>query len=313
MSNPFKGIEQLTSTSPRISSNLIRQHVPCNLCGSEARQPFCPENGRNLMQCQNCGLIYVSPRVDANELYALYGETYFHNDESGVVGYTNYLADEANIRKTARRRMKHLERFVQPGKMLDIGCAVGFFLDEAHQRGWQVQGLDVSAYAVQYVKERFGFDAQHGSFTDLAISPGTLDLITLWDVIEHVPDPKAYVQKAAALLRPGGIIALATPDVESLPAKLTGKRWVGYKLSEEHLYYFSINTLKRMLTEAGFEILDVRHVGKYVTTRLFLDRLGMYLPPLAKLLALAEHTFKLSERSLYVNPFDIVAITARKR
>lgn len=314
-------LEKSSATSPdraapRISEEIARSHIPCNLCGSEARSPFCPENGLGLVQCDTCGLVYVSPRPAADELYALYGETYFHNDDSGVVGYTDYIRDEPNIRKTFAGRLTRIERFLKGavrGRALDVGCAAGFFLDVARQRGWTVEGLDVSGFAVHYVQERFGYPAQNGSLTALDYAHESFDLITMWDVIEHVPDPKAYIARAAQLLKPGGLIALATPNVDSLPAKLAGRRWVGYKLSEEHVYYFSVKTLRRMLDEAGFEVLEVRHVGKYVTLRLFLDRLGMYFPWLAKPLALVERTFNLSEKSLYVNPFDIVSVTARKR
>lgn len=299
--------------SPRVSEAVARKHIACNLCGSDRRESFCPENGLGLVKCQECGLVYVSPRPDPNELYALYGETYFHNDESGTVGYMNYVKDEPNIRKTFAGRLKRLARFIQPGKMLDVGCAAGFFLDEAAKAGWQVQGMDVSSFAVEYTKNRFGYDARLGSLTDQDYPAGAYDLVTMWDVIEHVPDPKMYIEQAAKLLRPGGVIALATPDVDSLPARLTGPRWVGYKLSEEHVYYFSTQTLSRMLEEAGFEVVDARHVGKYVTLRLFLDRLGMYAPFLSRLLTLAERAFKLSSWSLYVNPYDIVAVTARKK
>ena len=229
------------------------------------------------------------------------------------MGYSRYVRDEANIRKTFARRLRYLSRFIQPGRLLDVGCAAGFFLDEAQRLGWQVQGLDVSAFAAQYARERFGCDVRQGSLLDQDYAPESFDLISMWDVIEHVPDPKAYIQHSARLLRAGGLITLATPDVDSIPARLTGRRWVGYKLSEEHVYYFSIKTLSRMLDESGFEIVDVRHVGKYVTLRLFIDRLGMYVPPLANALALAERTLHLSERSLYINPLDIMAITARKR
>lgn len=303
----------ITGTSPRVATHIPRRDIPCNLCGSQDHKPFCPENGRGLVQCQHCGLVYVNPRPDPQELYALYGETYFQNDESGVVGYADYLRDEPHIRRTFAGRLRWLQKWVQPGRLLDVGCAAGFFLDEAQQRGWQVEGLDVSAFAVGYVQQRFGYPVQHGSLTQLDHPAESYDLITLWDVIEHVPDPKAYVEKSAQLLRKGGLISLATPDVDSLPARLTGKRWVGYKLSEEHVYYFSVQTLRRMLDEAGFDVIDVRHVGKYVTLRLFLDRLGMYSPLLAKVGQLFERLFKLSERALYVNPMDIVAITARKR
>jgi 2-polyprenyl-3-methyl-5-hydroxy-6-metoxy-1,4-benzoquinol methylase len=279
-------------------------------------KPFCPENERGLVQCSSCGLVYVSPRPDPTELYALYGESYFHNDDSGTVGYTNYLKDEGNIRKTFKRRLARIERFVSKahkGKLLDVGCATGFFLSVADQAGWQVQGLDVSHFAAKYAAETFGFDVQQGSLLELHYPERAYDLITMWDVIEHVPDPKAYVEHIATLLKPGGLFSLATPDVDSLPAKLTGKRWVGYKLSEEHVYYFAPSTLTQMLNEAGFDVVDTYHVGKYVTVSLFLNRLSMYTPLLAKLGQWIENTFKLSEKSVYVNPFDIVAITARKR
>lgn len=299
--------------SPRVRAEVTRRHIPCNLCGSSEHRPYCPENQRHLVQCQSCGLIYVSPRPDPNELYALYGESYFHNDDSGTVGYTNYLRDEANIRKTFERRLKRVERFVSPGRVLDVGCATGFFLAQAHQRGWQVQGLDISNFAIDYVRNRFGFEAQCGSLLDQDLPPESFDLITLWDVIEHVPDPKAYVARIAALLKPGGVFALATPDIDSLPARLTGKRWVGYKLSEEHVYYFAPKTLKRLLDDAGMDVVDSYHVGKYVTLNLFLNRLNMYTPLLARIGMWAEQRFHLSDRSLYVNPFDIIAVTARKR
>lgn len=287
--------------------------VPCNQCGSQDVHPFLPSNGLGLVQCANCRLVFVGSRPEASDLYALYDESYFHNDESGIVGYSHYLKDEANIRKTFARRLRRLEQFVQPGKLLDVGCAAGFFLDEAHKHGWQVQGVDVSNFVVQYARERFGYDVRQGSLLDQDYPTGDYDLVTLWDVIEHVPDPKAYIAEIATLLKPGGILSLATPDIESIPARLTGTRWVGYKLSEEHVYYFSQQTLSRLLESAGFEIVRVQHVGKYVTLRLFLDRLSMYSSLLASLLSRAERAFKLSEWSLLVNPLDIISITARKR
>jgi len=305
-------------TSPRIDTQVERNHVPCNLCQSENRQPYCPENGRGLVQCLNCGLVYVSPRPDPNELYALYGETYFKNDDDGTVGYHDYIADERNIRKSFNRRLDRLHSFIQPvggnNKLLDVGCAVGFFMDEASKRGWQVAGVDVSGFAIDYIKGRFGHDAYNLSILDeTPFIEGSYRLITLWDVIEHVPDPKGHIEQIARLLQPGGIVALMTPDVQSLPARLTGKRWIGYKLSDEHVYYFDVKTLTRMLNEAGFDVVDVRHEGKFVTMRLFLDRLGFYVPWLARPLQALERTFKLSEQSTYVNPFDIVWMVARKR
>lgn len=300
--------------TPHISDNVERHAVAvCNLCGGTKTQPFCPENGRGLVQCDECGLVYVAEQPVADELYALYGETYFKNDDSGEVGYTDYIKDERNIRKTVNRRFDHIEKFVKPGRLLDVGCAMGFFIDEASKRGWQVEGQDISHYATEYVMNRFGHTAHHGSLLQLELPQGAYDLVTMYDVIEHVPDPKGYMQRVAELVKSGGVFELATPDVGSIPARMTGKRWIGYKLSDEHVYYFSVQTLTRMLDEAGFDVEHVRHIGKHITMNLFLDRLGFYAPWLSRPLQWLERTFKLSTRSFYVNPFDIVAITARKR
>lgn len=303
----------LQETIPSTVSAPARTRITCNLCGSTHSQPFCPSNGRGLVQCTGCGLVYVGERPSVDHLYDLYDASYFRNENSGEVGYTDYAQDEGNIRRTFTRRFAHIERFVQPGRLLDVGCALGFAIDVASQRGWQVEGMDISQHAVDYVSERFGHPVHLGSLDNLELEAGAYDLVTMWDVIEHVPDPKAYVASAARLLRSGGVLELATPDVGSVPARFSGRRWIGYKLSEEHIYYFSQATLRRMLDEAGFDVLHVRHTGKYVTLRLFLDRLGFYVPVLARGLALVERAFRLSEKSLYVNPFDIVAITARKR
>jgi 2-polyprenyl-3-methyl-5-hydroxy-6-metoxy-1,4-benzoquinol methylase len=307
--------QEITPKSPRVSDTAERRAILlCNLCGNATNTPYCPENGRGLLQCNQCGLVYVGQRPSAQELYALYGETYFHNDQSGEVGYSNYIGDEANIRKTAHRRLKFVEQFIpQKGRLLDVGCAMGFVLDVAHERGWQVAGLDVSQFATEYVQKRFGHTAYNVGVTELDKPDGTYDMITMYDVIEHVPDPKANMQKIAQLLRKGGIYELATPDVGSVPAWLTGKQWIGYKMEDEHVYYFSVDTLTKMLNDAGFDVIHVRHVGKYVTMRLFLDRLGFYMPFISKPLQWLERQFKLSSWSFYVNPFDIVAITAKKR
>jgi len=305
---------EIVSTAPRLSEDVSRRAIPaCNLCGGVTSVPYCPQNGRGLVQCVSCGLVYVGQQPDAEALYTLYGASYFKNDHSGEVGYTNYAADEPNIRRTAHKRLAHIERFMPRGRLLDVGCALGFIMDVAHERGWQVEGLDVSQFAVETVRARWGYTAYHGSLTEQNLPSAAYDAITMYDVIEHVPDPRAYMQEAARLLRPGGIYELATPDVGSIPARLTGKRWIGYKLADEHVYYFSVATLTRMLNDAGFDVVHVRHVGKHVTLRLFLDRLGFYVPLLARPLQWLERTFKLSQRSFYVNPLDIVAITARRR
>lgn len=282
---------------------------PCNLCGSDSREPFVREG---LIRCRDCGLVCVSNFPEPEQLEALYGEAYYRNRNSRALGYSDYFADEANIRRTARRRLKQLQRHQRMGRLLDVGCATGFFLDEARKAGWTVTGLDLSQYAAQYARQELGLDVRQGTL-DSSLAAASQDLVTLWDVIEHVTDPAETIRQAWRILREDGVISLATPDVESFPARLAGKSWVGYKLSGEHVTFFSRQTLNQMLEAAGFEVVQAGHIGKHVTLALFRDRLGMYFPTLARIIKTAEDLSGLSTLSLYVNPFDIVQVTARKR
>ena len=301
---PFRAVRPAGAVAPGEPAR------PCNLCGSLNRERFVRDG---LLRCQECELVYVASHPHQNDLGELYGESYYRSENSRELGYTDYVADEANIRRTARRRLQRLQRHVRTGDLLDVGCATGFFLDEARQAGWSTSGLDLSDFAVQYARREFGLEVLCGTLESVKLPAESLDLVTLWDVIEHVPDPAGCIREAWRLLREDGVITLATPDVASIPARLAGKSWVGYKLSGEHITFFSKRTLIRMLEAAGFEVLQTGHIGKHVPLALFRDRLGMYFPPLAGLLKVAEDLTGLSALSLYVNPFDIVQVTARKR
>lgn len=303
--------EESLLTAPLVRSEVDADTIrPCKLCGSLSRVPFVRED---LARCPQCGLVTVSSHPEQNELNALYGESYYNSGNSRQLGYTDYVADEANIRRSARRRLRQLQRHTQGGRLLDVGCATGFFLDEARKAGWRATGLDPSDFAVQYARQQFGLDVQCGTLESVELPAQSFDLVTMWDVIEHVSDPAGTIRLAGRLLREDGVITLATPDVDSVPARLAGSGWVGYKLSGEHVTFFSKRTLSQMLEDAGFTVLQTGHIGKHVPLALFRDRLGMYFPLLARLLRVAEDLAGLSALSLYVNPFDIIQVTARKR
>jgi len=148
--------------------------------------------------------------------------------------------------------------------------------------------------------------------SESAYEPGSFDVITMWDVIEHVTDPVAELRLVYDLLRPGGLLMLSTPDVGSLVAKATGPRWMGYKLAEEHLYYFDEKTISLALEKAAFEVLETRPIGKDVSLEFFAKRLRLYAPPAASALAWGLDRVGLGRASVYVNPRDIMAVVARK-
>jgi hypothetical protein len=134
----------------------------------------------------------------------------------------------------------------------------------------------------------------------------------MWDLIEHLRDPTGTLRRLAGALKEDGMLVLSTPDVESLPARVMGERWLGWQLRNEHLYYFSHTTLERMLNAVGLEVTEERHIGKHVTFDLFVDRLALYGRPAAALLRYVRRLFP-APLSFYVNPLDIICIYARLR
>lgn len=291
--------------------SFVNQH-PCSLCQNDAFAEMANPKLSHLCRCLTCGVVCVKRYPPEEELRAIYGETYFKNDESAVMGYDDYEQDRANILRTAARRLREIERRVPPGRLLDVGCALGFFLDEARRRGWTVEGIDISAHAARYAREKLDLPARSGLLRDAGFAKESFDVITMWDVIEHVRDPVAELSLCRDLLRPGGLVVLSTPDAGSPVARVTGARWMGYKLAEEHLYYFSRKTMTFALEKAGFQTQEIAGIGKDIDLAFFAKRLSMYTPRLAGALSHTLQRLHLEAKTLYVNPRDIMRVVARR-
>jgi len=286
---------------------------PCVVCGQVQPTALGPPELAHLARCRACGMVSVRDLPTEETLSLVYSESYFRSAESQLVGYDNYEADHLNIRRTSERRLRLIGRHSRPpGRLLDVGCALGFFLQQAQRQGWGVAGVDVSSYAVEYVKKHIGCEVYCGELDTTYYPEGTFDVVTMWDVIEHMRDPFVQLSHCHHVLRAGGILALSTPDISSLVARMTGPRWMGFKLADEHLHYFSRSTLRQLLGRAGFELVDSMHIGKHVTIRFFLKRLGMYAPKLAAMLSDVVRDSRLAHVPIYVNPRDIVCVVARK-
>ena len=204
----------------------------CVVCGSNATAAS-PLRA-DLVECRECGLVYRQNRFeDPGE----YSETYFVDG-----AYSDYSAERDPIFRSARRRLGMLERAVSGRRLLDVGCAAGYFLEAARARGWDVTGLELSRYALERARE-----------TDLPVHDGSIlappdfppfDVITLWDTIEHLVEPVVALVNARRLLRPNGVIAISTGDRKSVVAKVLGRRW---RLLNDptHNFFFDKNTLSR--------------------------------------------------------------------
>jgi 2-polyprenyl-3-methyl-5-hydroxy-6-metoxy-1,4-benzoquinol methylase len=232
----------------------------CDLCGSTSSELLYEKDGWPVVRCRSCELVFVGRELSSEDLIALYDETYY--EDPAAEGYGGYAAAEDRKRDHNRTLLAELERRIPAGRLLEVGCAYGFFLDEARHRGWEVQGLEPSAHAAAEASRRLGIEIPTTPLTEINVAPQSVDAVVMWDVIEHLPDPRETLRKAAALLRPGGVVALSTGDVGSSAARLHGVNW-SLMTPPWHQYYFSRTTLRRMLETTGFENVALSGDGSF--------------------------------------------------
>lgn len=293
------------------------ENVPCNLCGQNSAAQFLSIKGRAICKCPSCGLIYVNPRPTAGDLCGIYDASYFANRDncftSHYFGYYGYEENENEIKDSFRPRLKTIERLLgNKGRLLDIGCAMGFFLSVAREEGWQVYGTDVSEAAVKRAGQDHGGSVFCGTVDQAPLEPASFDAITMWDVVEHLPDPASTLRLVNRLLKKGGIFALVTPDAGSLPAMLLRSRWPEFRRVEEHIYFFSRKTLAAMLKKNGFEIVMAEGAGRIFTLPGLLSEMKIYNYTIFSGLSRLCSALGLSRVKIYVKPGYKFAMYARK-
>lgn len=202
-----------------------------------------------MLLCPGCGVLWQP--VDRRQPGApdSYDETYYH-------AWGDLKQARAVKMATFDRYLQALEKHLQPGNLLDVGCAMGYLLEAASLRGWEPFGVELSAHAAELAKERFGAERIYcGALQDASFAPGTFRAITLTDVLEHLPDPAGSLQICHGLLEPGGCLLLVTPRVGSLSQRILGRGWFQFK--HEHLQLFTLAALRTALESAGFRIVGL--------------------------------------------------------
>jgi SAM-dependent methyltransferase len=281
----------------------------CPLCGPGAPQrqryafpPFA------VVTCERCGLLFLSPRLAQERMLELYQDAaYYESDVTGR-GYDEYLAVRENWLRTFASRLRAIARHKPSGRSLDVGCGPGFFLDAAAARGYEAWGLDPSAYAVELARRTHGERVRQGVLEAAPFPPGHFDLLTAFDAFEHVYDPPGFLEAAHRLLAPGGVLAITTPDPTSLLARVSGRRWVSFKIPE-HVCYWSPETIRRALAPR-FEVLALTSAGQYATAG-FLLRRALRLGPQTPA-ALRPVVAALNRVSLYANNGSLTVVARRR-
>ncbi len=253
----------------------------------------------DIVRCPSCGHMQLDRLPSSGELSGAYAAA-----ESA-----DYIDEESGQRATARAALQAIERHRAIGDLLDLGCWVGFALDEARRRGWRPLGVEPSAFASSFARERMGLEVRMSELLDADLEPCTFDAAIMDDVLEHLPDPGHALDRVAELLRPDGVLHLALPDAGSPVARIMGRRW--WSVLPTHLHYFTRHSLCVLLERHGWTVLELRTAPKAFTVRYYLGRLAGYSRPLSvRLIALAQR-MAISERLWAPDFRDRMAVVAR--
>ena len=282
----------------------------CITCGPSAGSEHLYRKGAySILRCPLCGLIFASPHPGPDELMRLYSESFFQvgtkfASQTGSPGMVN-----------AERRVQRLlaNPDVARGRWLDVGCATGDFMMAARPHVGHIAGIEMSTFAAKQAHTRGLRDVTVGDFLEVNLDTKSIDVVTMWDVIEHVSDPLAILQRACGVLRDGGVLALSTGDIGSLFARVMGRFW-HLMIPPRHLYFFSPVTLRNLLEQAGFETVAVSKPGKLVPLDFVVWKLAFLFmpctgPAVLRLSALA----RLGRLRPFINLWDIMTVVARKR
>ena len=203
-------------------------HVSCNLCGCNHTDLLYRINGLRIVRCRVCDLVYLNPRDEE--------EGAERNRTRHPVAHSGPLAERQ--RREFQDRARRIEGILgRTGRMLDVGCAAGGFVALARERGWSVAGAEASEPASTYARAALGQDVVTGGLQDVPDEYGAFDVVTLWDVLQRVPDPKGVLTRARDRLVQDGVVGLSVPNISSVGAWLGGCRWP--VLRDGDLIFFS--------------------------------------------------------------------------
>jgi len=295
------------------SDPLLVDHVSCYLCGAREFDLLHEKEPFKAVKCRDCSLVYVTPRLNSEGIKKLYGSNYWNSERAKDFGYSNYLADSALYLSTFKMRSKVIDRYIdKPGKVLDVGCAAGFFLKVMKDKGWETHGVEVSETVSEYARSELNLSGVRTGNTSILkeYDKKSFDVITFWDVVEHLEDPIEALAAAHPLLKDDGVLIVETQNVESAFAYILGASWQHYKF-EEHIYHFAPVTLRRLLSDAGYQVVEnTPHLGgKKVSINFIVERIGKIHPFLSILFSPLKAVGNLN---LYLNFFDEMIVVARK-
>lgn len=256
-----------------------------------------------IVQCRHCGLVYANPRWSSEEILAAYT----------AVEDATYVAERKGRELTFSRHLHTLEQIIGAAdgrNLLDVGAYIGVFVEVAAASGWEAWGVEPSQWAAAEAQRR-SLNVIQGTLDAPQLSRQPFDVITMWDVIEHLTDPTAVLRQIQERLRPAGWLAVHTMDIDAPIARLMGLRWPW--LMDMHLTYFSRHTLAAMLTECGFEVAWIGAQSRYLRLGYLSSRIAAFNAGFGRVAGSLVQRAGLEEKAVPLNFGDLITIVARRR
>lgn len=225
----------------------------CNLCGQSNFAIYLSnfsEKKKRILKCENCGLLIIDPFPSEEELLDAYQNDFYGKEKSQRFG--NFLEKIVYLFRWARAYQ--IKRILKPGRVLDVGCGRGITLHFLKKWGWDCIGTQISKNAAEYARKSFGLKIYEGDLLEAKFENESFDLVILAHVLEHVPDPLAYLMEINRILTRKGVLMLELPNAGNSLIEIFRENWFGWDLPR-HLYHFTPLTIARMLSQAGFKVV----------------------------------------------------------
>jgi SAM-dependent methyltransferase len=238
---------------------MSREPVSCPLCGADvpeilflARDRLVGKPGEfPVVRCRSCDFIYLNPHPTTEALAGYYPDAYYPIDEG---------CETPAAIAVVRGLLQRVERACpgNPLRILDVGCGTGLFLKFARDAGHEVRGIELSESAVRYGKQIYGVSIETGTLETANLPGSEFDVVTMWHVLEHMPDPIAALSIVEHVLKPGGLLLFGVPNIASFEARVFGRRWFSLD-APRHLVHFSPDTARRAVEAAGLTLVRIDH------------------------------------------------------
>ncbi len=305
----------------RPGSNAPREGGPvdrCAACGAVSLEPRFEVRGEigdsglipttkqfgtamaDIVRCRDCGHMQLDVFPGDADLRRAYAEA----------ASEDYVVEEAGQRESARRVLVKLERHVSPGRLLDIGPWVGFYMSEAVARGWTVTGIELSEFGSAYARDRLGLDVRTADLFEVDLPERGFDAVLMGDVLEHLTRVDEALERVREWLAPGGALVLLLPDAGSRVARGLGRRW--WSVIPTHVHYFTRASVSHLLGRHGFRVVDVSTDPKAFTVRYYLEKGGGYAPALSRALVRGAEAMGIADRMWAPDFRDRMTVIARR-